>query len=65
MLHKEAMLKEPWVLIMKFSDGEDLGYESKLWENTELLTPGLNHVFRLPGARFQARVRVAGKGGKA
>ncbi|CAE6968934.1 PKHD1L1, partial [Symbiodinium sp. CCMP2456] len=29
--------KEPWVLIMKFSDGEDLGYESPLWENTELL----------------------------
>eukprot|EP00439_Symbiodinium_sp_Y106_P059475 s1671_g8.t1 len=31
--------EEPWVLIMKFSDGEDLGYESKLWENTELLNP--------------------------
>ena len=48
---------------MKFSDGEDLGYESKLWENTELLSPGWNHV-GLKVLRFQVTARVEGWGSR-
>ncbi|CAL1168986.1 unnamed protein product [Cladocopium goreaui] len=30
---------EPWILVMKISQGGVLGYESELWTNTELLNP--------------------------
>ena len=31
--------EEPWVLVMKLSDGGILGYDSELWGNVELLNP--------------------------
>eukprot|EP00438_Fugacium_kawagutii_P001911 Skav218218 [mRNA] locus=scaffold1375:86487:92544:- [translate_table: standard] len=30
---------EPWILVMKISQGTVLGYESELWTNAELLNP--------------------------
>ena len=46
------------MLIMKFSEGDELGYESKLWENTELLNLGCRSFSHLlassnPGFRVE------------
>ncbi|CAJ1365276.1 unnamed protein product [Effrenium voratum] len=48
-----ASATTPWVLVMKFSEGGLLGYDSELWSNAELLNP--DSPEDMPGnAKYQA-----------